>query len=186
MQVVAKLNNLRLAPRKVRAVVNLVKGKTVSEALDQLEYFVRRPVGPLKKLINSAVANAENNFNMVKSNLYIKGLTVDEGAKLKRFRAKGFGRAAAIQKKTSHIKIILDERTPGLRAEKKTRLKKEASEEVERETRAHENKKHFDSAPSYAEASAGRQGKPEVKREMGKRGGMLENIGKKLFQRKAI
>ena len=108
MEVKAQLNNLRLAPRKVRAVTNLIKGKNVTEALGQLEHFVRRPVNSLKKLLNSAIANAENNFNMVKDNLYIKKLIVDEGIKLKRFRAKGFGRAAAIQKKTNHILIVLD------------------------------------------------------------------------------
>ena len=149
MEVKAKLNNLRLAPRKVRAIVNLLKGRGVSEALDQLSYFVRRPVDPVKKLLNSAIANAENNFNMVKDNLYIKEMIVNEGIKLRRFRAKGFGRAAPIQKKPSHIKLTLDERTPGLRAEKKDRVKKETAEEIMRETKLHDEKK------------------PEIKRELG-------------------
>lgn len=166
-EVRAQLNNLRLAPRKVRAVIGLIKGKNVSEALGQLEYFVRRPVEPVKKLLNSAIANAENNFNMVKENLYIKSIIVNEGRKLKRFRAKGFGRAAAIQKKTSHIEIVLDEKTPGLRIEKKARVKKETDEAI-KETRMHEEKK------------------PEIKREMGSKRGMLGNIGRRLFQRKAV
>lgn len=173
-QVTAKLNNLRLAPRKVRAVIGLIKGKNVNEALNQLEYFVRRPVEPVKKLINSAIANAENNFNMVKENLYIKSIIVNEGRKLKRFRAKGFGRAASIQKKTSHIKLVLDEKTPGLRIEKKARVKKEAEEAI-KETRIHEGTKPFDQA----------QGKPEVKREIGKKG-ILGGLGRRLFQRKAV
>src|SRR3989338_3712700 len=98
-EVKAQLNNLRIAPRKVRAVVRLLKGKNVIDALNQLEHFVRKSAGPLKKLLNSAIANAENNFNMVRDNLYVKSIIVNEGIKLKRFRAKGFGRAAAIQKK---------------------------------------------------------------------------------------
>lgn len=167
MEVKAKLNNLRIAPRKVRAIVNLIKGKDISVALSQLEYFVRKPVGPIKKLLNSAIANAENNFNMVKENLYIKELIVDEGIKLKRFRAKGFGRAASIQKKTSHIRLLLDERTPGLRKDKKARAKKETIEETAKEAKVHELKK------------------PEVKREIGSKG-LLGNLGKKLFQRKAV
>ena len=167
MQVKAQLNNLRIASRKVRAVANLIKNKNVNNAVNQLEHFVRKPSGPLKKLLNSAIANAENNFNMVKDNLYIKSVIVDEGVKLKRFRAKGFGRAAAIQKKTSHIKLILDERTPGLRVEKKIRAKKEA-EEAMRETRIHETRK------------------PEVKQEIGRKRGLFGNLGKRLFQRKAI
>ncbi|MDP3697416.1 MAG: 50S ribosomal protein L22 [Candidatus Taylorbacteria bacterium] len=168
MEVTAKLNNLRIAPRKIRAVSNLIKGKNVNTALDQLEYFVRKPVRPIKKLLNSAIANAENNFNMVKENLYIKELIVNEGIKLKRFRAKGFGRAAAIQKKTSHIKLVLDERTPGLRTDKKARIKKEAVEETVRETKLHEDKK------------------PEIKRELGQKRNLFGNLGKRLFQRKAI
>jgi large subunit ribosomal protein L22 len=96
-----------------------------------LEHFVRRPAHPIKKLLSSAIANAENNLNMVKDNLYIKSVRVDEGTKLKRFRAKGFGRASLIQKKTSHIEVILDEKTPGLRGEKKNTDKKEKVEEKE-------------------------------------------------------
>lgn len=170
MEVKANLNNLRIAPRKVRAVIGLIKGKNVIVALDQLEYFVRKPVGPVKKLLNSAIANAENNFNMVKENLYIKEIVVDEGIKLKRFRAKGFGRAANIQKKTSHVRLVLDEHTPGLKREKAARAKKEASEEVKPETSARGSKKS-----------------PEIKREIGsKNSGLMGNFGKKLFQRKAV
>ena len=168
-QVTAKLNNLRLAPRKVRAIIDLIKGKNVNDALNQLEYFVRRPVGPVKKLLNSAIANAENNFNMVRGNLYIKSILVDEGVKLKRMRAKGFGRAAAIQKKTSHIKLILDELKPGLRTEKRAKVKKEeVAEETVREDKTYETKK------------------PEIKREIGSRKGILGGLGKRIFQRKQV
>lgn len=167
-EVKAQLNNLRLAPRKVRAVTNLVKGKKVSDAVSQLEFFVRRPSEPVKKLINSAIANAENNFNMVKDNLYIKSIIVDEGVKLKRMRAKGFGRSAAIQKKTSHIRLILDEYTPGLKRERSAKAKKETVENVKEGTRAHVHGK-----------------KPEVKQELGSKGG-LGNFGRKIFQRKQV
>ena len=178
MEIKAQLNNLRLAPRKVRAVVNLLKGKNVNEALSQLEYFVRRPVEPIKKLLNSAIANAENNFSMVKDNLYIKSIIVDEGVKLKRMRAKGFGRSAAIQKKTSHIRLILDEYKAGLRKEKTARVKKE-TEVIKEEARVHDVKK-----PAGGEA---RQVRPEVKREiLSPKKGVLGGLGKRLFQRKAI
>lgn len=168
-EVKAQLNSLRLAPRKVRAVANLIKGKNVNDALSQLEYFVRRSSEPLKKLVNSAVANAENNFDMVKDNLYVKSIIVDEGVKLKRMRAKGFGRSAAIQKKTSHIRLILDEYKAGLRKEKTARTKKETNEVITEETRKHELKK------------------PEIKREIiGPKKGVLGGLSKRLFQRKAI
>ena len=168
-EVRSQLNGLRMAPRKVRAVVNLLKGKDVNKALNQLEYFVRRPVAPVKKLLNSAIANAENNMNMVKDNLYIKNIVVNEGVKLKRFRAKGFGRAAALQKKTSHINLVLDERNPGLRiTEARPKIKKGATEEEIRETKIHETKK------------------PEIKREIGSKGNLLGNLGRRIFQRKAV
>lgn len=178
-EVKAQLNSLRLAPRKVRAVANLIRGKNVNDALGQLEYFVRRPSEPIKKLVNSAIANAENNFNMIRDNLYIKSIVVDEGIKLKRIRAKGFGRAAAIQKKTSHIRLILDEYKAGLRREKTARAKKETSEVITEEKRMHDFKK-----PASGEA---RQGRPEVKREIiGPKKGVLGGLGKRLFQRKAV
>lgn len=176
-EVKAQLRSLRMAPRKVRAVSNLLKGKKVSEALNQLEYFVRRPVSPIKKLLVSAIANAENNFNMVKDNLYVKEMTVDEGIKLKRFRARGFGRAGMIQKKTSHIKLILDELKPGLRREKVARSKKDEHAAAE-DVNTNEVKKSID--------NEGRQSRPEIKREMGSKGNMLGNIGRKMFQRKSV
>lgn len=108
--VTAQLNGLRIAPRKVRALVNLVRGKDVAAAIDQLNHFSRRSGPSLRKLIESAVANAENTYKMHKDDLYIKSMTVDEGIKLKRFMPKGFGRAGAIQKKTSRIKVILSVR----------------------------------------------------------------------------
>ena len=110
--ITAQLNGLRIAPRKVRGLVALIKGKDVQVALDQLAHFTRRGGPPLVKLIKSGIANAQNNFKMEPEGLYIKAMTVDEGTKLKRFIPKGFGRAAAIEKKTSRIRLVLDTREP--------------------------------------------------------------------------
>src|SRR3990167_6497030 len=115
MEVKAQLNGLRMAPRKVRAVANLIKGKDVVYALNQMEFLIKRPVLPLIKLLNSAIANAENNMSMVKENLYIKEFLVNEVIKLKRFMPKAQGRAGEIQKKTSKIRLVLDERVAGLK-----------------------------------------------------------------------
>lgn len=180
-QVKAQLNNLRIAPRKVRAIANLIKGKNVNNALDQLEYFVKKPVRPIKKLLNSAIANAENNFNMVKENLFIKELLVNEGTKLKRFRAKGFGRAANIQKKTSHIKLVLDEHTPGLKREKTSKAKPPKA------SLAHEGGKEVLDEPVKEESNIRESKKPEIKRELGaKQSGTLGKFGKRIFQRKQV
>jgi large subunit ribosomal protein L22 len=110
VEVKAHLNYLRIAPRKVRLVVDLIRGKSVQEARNILNFTVKRAALPIRKLLDSAVANAKNNFNLDEKKLYIKKIFVNEGPKLKRYRAASRGRAVEIQKKTSHITIILDEK----------------------------------------------------------------------------
>jgi len=109
MSVIAKLNYLRIAPRKVRLVADLIRGKSVEEAQNILNFLAKKSAFPLLKLLNSAIANAKNNFQLEKSNLYISKITINEGPKLKRWRARARGVAAEIQKKTSHVTIVLDE-----------------------------------------------------------------------------
>jgi len=111
IQVKAKLNYLRISPRKVRLVADLIRGKRVIEAQNILDFTLKRAAKPLKKLLNSAVANAEHNFHLKKEDLYIASLQVNEGPKLKRWRARARGRAVEIQKKTSHITLILQKQT---------------------------------------------------------------------------
>lgn len=103
----AQLNGLRIAPRKVRALTDLIKNKDVETALDQLRFYVRRGSPAIIKLVESAIANAENNLKLDRAALFIKSISVDEGTKLKRYRPKGFGRAAPIEKKTSRVKLVL-------------------------------------------------------------------------------
>jgi len=178
-EVTAQLNRLRLAPRKVRSVANLIKGKDVVKVLAQLDHLIKKPAPHLSKLLNSAIANAENNFNMVRSNLYIKDLVVNEGVKLKRFQPKGFGRASEIQKKTSHIKIVLEERVAGLKADRKA--------SKEEHVHAHEHEHGEKPAPTSSRVGVPTQkGVGKIKTELGKKGSTLGTIGKKIFRRKAI
>lgn len=109
MRVYAKLRYLRIAPRKVRLVADLLRGKTVEEAQNTLHFTAKRAAPPLLKLLKSAIANAKNNFRLEEKNLYISKVLVDEGPKLKRWIARARGKADEIQKKTSHITIVLDE-----------------------------------------------------------------------------
>ncbi len=109
MQVTAKLNYLRIAPRKMRLLADLIRGKKVQEAMTLLDFSTKKGSNPLKKVLEQAIANAENNFQLEKPSLYISKITVDEGPKLKRWRARARGRAARIQKKTSHISLVLNE-----------------------------------------------------------------------------
>ncbi len=110
MEVIAKARHIRMSPRKVRLVADLVRGMDVDKAVAQLRYFRKAAARPVYKLVMSAVANAEHNFKLDAGGLFIKTITVDGGPTLKRFRARAFGRAAPIRKRSSHITVVLDER----------------------------------------------------------------------------
>ncbi len=109
MLVEAKAKYVRIAPRKVRLVADVVRGMGVEEAQKVLHFIVKKPTNPVLKLLNSAIANAEHNFNMKKENLYIAEIRIDGGPIIKRFRPRARGSSSAIQKKTSHISIKLSE-----------------------------------------------------------------------------
>jgi len=109
MSVTAKLRYLRIAPRKVRSVADLIKGKSVEEAQNILNFVRKRAALPLLKLLKQAIANAKNNFQLDEKNLYVAKILIDEGSKLKRMMPRARGQAAEIQKKTSHITLVLDE-----------------------------------------------------------------------------
>jgi len=107
-QQIAKLNNFRIAPRKVRLVANLLKGLSVPEAEAQLLLHHKRAAPALLKLLRSAVANAKNKkFNI--DQLFVKSIIVNEGPMLKRFMPRAMGRATPIHKKSSHVTIVLEE-----------------------------------------------------------------------------
>lgn len=105
----AKLRYLRIAPRKTRLVVNLVRGKSVEEAINILTFTRRAASEPVRKLIESALANAEADDANV-DDLYVEQIFVDEGPTLRRFRPRAQGRATRINKRTSHVTCVLAER----------------------------------------------------------------------------
>ncbi|MBI2450504.1 MAG: 50S ribosomal protein L22 [Candidatus Nealsonbacteria bacterium] len=109
MRVAAKLRYLRIAPRKVRLVADLIRGKTIEEAQAALNFTVKKAAKPLLRLLNSAIANAKNNFQLDPANLYILSLSVDEGPKTKRWMPRARGSAYEIQKKVSHVNLVLEE-----------------------------------------------------------------------------
>ena len=133
MEVRAHLRYLRIAPRKVRLVIDLVRGQSVERAVEQLAILPKAAALPVKKLIDSAVANAQHNFKLEKQHLFVKSIVANDGPKLKRYRPRAFGRAAEILKRMSHITVILEDR-PGTTA--KVTSKKPAAElpTVSRET----------------------------------------------------
>ena len=110
MEARAVARYIRLSPGKARLIMDQIRGKRVEEALNLLSFAPQRRAFALKKLISSAVANAEQNHNMDVDRLYIKRIFADEGPALKRFRARAMGRATRIRKRTSHLTVILDEK----------------------------------------------------------------------------
>ena len=119
MEVIAQLRGLRMSPRKVRLVANMVRRMDVAVAETQLKFYNKAASKPLLKLLQSAMANAEHNFKLDPSKLWIRHLTVDGGPTLKRWRSRAFGRAAPIRKRTAHVVIKLtDEAKPAQKIKK--------------------------------------------------------------------
>lgn len=136
MKVNAKLKNLRVSPRKVRLTTELIKGMEVSDAIDQVNANIKRANDPIIKLIKSAVASAENDFGLDASNLYISDIRVDAGITLKRWMPRAFGRATQILKRSSCVKLTLDEIVEGKNRKSKQQIEKEkkAREKVAKTT----------------------------------------------------
>lgn len=110
MEARAQAKYVRIAPRKVRIVLDLIRGKEVADALNILRFTPKASSIVLEKLLRSAAANAENNNDMNRDALYISECYADQGPTIKRYRPRAMGRASSIQKKTSHITIILQEK----------------------------------------------------------------------------
>lgn len=113
MEAKAQARFVRIAPRKARAVINLIKQKNVEEALGILRYTPRRGARIIAKVLQSAIANAEHNLELAGQNLYVDRAFVDEGPTLKRVRPRARGRRYLIRKRTSHITVVVKERKEG-------------------------------------------------------------------------
>lgn len=109
MEIKAKAKHIKMSPKKVRLVVDIVRGLKVDEALNQLNFINKKATEPIRKLLRSAIANALNNFELEENNLYIKEIRVDDGPTIHRWMPKARGRATPIRKRTSHISMVLGE-----------------------------------------------------------------------------
>lgn len=181
MKVTAKLKNLRVSPRKVRLVINSIKGLDASDALVNLGYLIKKSSLPVEKLLKSAIANAENNFGLDKDNLYVYDVQVGEGTTLKRWLPRAFGRATPIRKRTSGITLVLEERIEGKNRKTKEQMEKEKkkreadrkkSEKEMIEERKDENQK-VSAVPSAGKVIEEKKGAAE------------KGWAKKMFQRKS-
>ncbi len=110
METRAMTRFLRVSPRKVRLVVDQIRGKEVESALNILKFTPKRAAGIVTRVLRTAIANAENTQSVDVDRLYVKRVTVDEGGMWKRFMPRAQGRATRIRKRLSHITIVIDER----------------------------------------------------------------------------
>ncbi len=188
MKVIASLKNLRTSPRKVRLVTDSIVGMNASAALVQLQHVVKKTSEPMEKLLNSALANAENNFGLDKDNMFVSSILVGEGAKLKRWLPRAHGRATLLLKRTSHIKLELEERIEGKNKRSKEELEKEKAErEAARTKLMKEQMAEFEKEEGKTEEAAVEKSviaKTSKKKDTAKKG-QDDGFLKKVFQRKS-
>ncbi|MFO1113708.1 MAG: 50S ribosomal protein L22 [Rhodospirillales bacterium] len=109
-EALATLRNLRISPRKLNLVAQLIRGKLCGRALAELEFSRKRIAGDVRKALQSAIANAENNHQLDVDRLYVAEATVGKAMVMKRFTPRARGRAARIEKPFSHLRLVLRER----------------------------------------------------------------------------
>ncbi len=109
----ARVKHVRISPRKVKVVMDLIRGKSADSALAILQNTRKAACEPMSKLLRSAIANAENNFGMERDRLYVRSCSVDAGPTMKRMMPRARGSADTIRKRTCHMTIALAERAAG-------------------------------------------------------------------------
>ena len=110
MEAKAIAKNVRIAPRKARVVMDIIRGKSVADAFAILKFTPKVGAEIIEKVLKAAVANAENNFDMNVDNLYVSTCFVDQGPTMKRIHPRSRGQAFKILKRTSHITVAVEER----------------------------------------------------------------------------
>lgn len=168
MEIKAKLKNLIQSPKKVRLVAGLVRGLETKKALEQLAFANKKAALPVSKLIKSAIAGAEHNYELDKNNLFIKEIKVDEGGMLHRWTPKAHGSATPIRKRMSHISIILSEiKDSGIKTAKKkeveapislSEMAKKGTASSDKEIEAKDSGKKDEKFVSKKTESAGKKG----------------------------
>lgn len=169
MEVKASLKHLRISPRKVRLVANLIRGLETEAAISQLKFLNKKAARPVLKLLESAIANATNNYNLDKKNLRIKEIRVEDDKTLRRWLPRAHGRATILRKRMSHVYIVLSEIVSSGKKEAKKVVVEEPVklEELGKKTKA------------------GAKEDVKTKTKETKRKASSKGFAKKVFQRKA-
>lgn len=110
MEARAVARYIRISPQKARSVADLIRGKSVNEALAILKFTPRKAAKAIEKTLKSAIANAEHNYNMNSDELYVAKIMVDQGPMLKRYKPRAQGRADLMRRRTSHITVVVSEK----------------------------------------------------------------------------
>ncbi len=172
----SRLKYLRISPRKVRLVADLIRGMDAVKAERQLTFLNRRAKNPLLNLLKSALANAKSSADLEKENLYISEVRVDKGPTLKRWRPRAFGRATPILKRTSHIFLALEEK-------KSTGKSKKGSKQFKKEQLVQQQEKK---TPIIAKDKKTKSYRKLFKTKKGFFKDKGVDKSKKLFRRKSI
>lgn len=175
MEIKASLKHLRMSPRKARLVLDVIRKMPVDKALEQLQFLNKLAAEPVKKLIESAIANAEHNFSLERSNLYIKEIKADGGLTLKRWMPRAHGRATTLRKRSCHISLVLGEIVESGKKEAR-KVKAEAPVKLE-EVVADAKKSQTGSKKESQKADSKDKAKTETKSSKG--------FTSKVFNRKA-
>ncbi|MFH1111541.1 MAG: 50S ribosomal protein L22 [Patescibacteria group bacterium] len=118
MEVTATLKYFKMSPRKVKLVIDMIRGLSLVEAEDQLRVLSKKAAPVILKLLKSAAANAVNNYKLNRQELLVKSITVGQGTVLKRYRPRAFGRASAIRRPTCHINVVLAQKEHSIKSKK--------------------------------------------------------------------
>ncbi len=110
MEVRASVQRVRVSPRKARLVVDMVRGKKVSEAIEIMKFVPNKAAGDVEQLLRSVSANAENNYDLDPNDLWIKSIHADDASQMRRFKPKARGRVGRIIRRSTHITVVAEER----------------------------------------------------------------------------
>jgi large subunit ribosomal protein L22 len=110
MEVRASVSGIRVSPRKARLVIDAIRGKRVSDAITIMRFLPQKTAHDVGKLLHSVSANAENNYDLDPEELWIKAIFADEGPSYRRFKAKARGRVGRIERRSTHITVVAEER----------------------------------------------------------------------------
>ncbi|MBU1178337.1 50S ribosomal protein L22 [Patescibacteria group bacterium] len=188
MAVKVHLRNLHIAPRKVNLVAGLVRGLDVVEATKQLRFATKGAARPLRKLLNSAIATALHDFDMVEDNLRVAEILVNEGPTMKRWRPRAHGRAFPIMKRSTHVTIVLEEKVKGMKSkgQKKTTSLQKPVDPATKSKQAKSDQDKSDKKQTGSKPPLGRG--PQVSGQGPKKGKDTNrsSLLNKMFRRKSV